>query len=37
VRLEPGRNAVDVELAAEVLELHPWTHLVDGLSVTSYI
>jgi hypothetical protein len=34
LRLEPRRNALDVELAAEVLRLNPWTHLVDGLSET---
>jgi UDP-glucose 4-epimerase len=35
--LPPGevrRNALDVELAAEVLGWHPWSHLVDGLSET---
>jgi len=35
--LPPGevrRIALDVELAAEVLGWHPWTHLVDGLSET---
>jgi UDP-glucose 4-epimerase len=31
---EVRRNALDVELAAEVLGWHPWTHLVDGLSET---
>lgn len=35
--LPPGevrRIALDIELAAEVLGWHPWTHLVDGLSET---
>jgi len=35
--LPPGevrRIALDIDLAAEVLGWHPWTHLVDGLSET---